>query len=79
MMSGDGSEVYTLPSRHGGGNGGNNEVVEVVVVQQVKEARVVLLYPMLTENNYSAWATEDENLHACTRLVGSCGGKASDG
>jgi hypothetical protein len=51
-MSGDGSGVYTPPSRRGGGNGGDGEVV----VQQVKEEGVVLRYPTLAEDNYGAWA-----------------------
>jgi hypothetical protein len=49
-MSDDGSRAYTPSSRRGGGNGGNSEVV----VQQVKEVRVALHYPMLTEDNYVA-------------------------
>jgi hypothetical protein len=49
-MSDDGSRAYTLSSRRSGGNGGNGEVV----VQQVKEVRVALHYPMLTEDNYVA-------------------------
>jgi hypothetical protein len=53
-MSGDGSGVYTPPSRRGGGNGGDDEVV----VQQVKEAGVVLRYPTLAEDNYDAWAVK---------------------
>jgi hypothetical protein len=53
-MSGDGSRVYTPPSRRGGGNGGDGEVV----VQQVKEAGVALRYPMLAEDNYGAWTVK---------------------
>jgi hypothetical protein len=49
-MSDDGSRAYTPSSRRGGSNGGNSEVV----VQQVKEVRVALHYPMLTEDNYVA-------------------------
>jgi hypothetical protein len=53
-MSGDGSGVYTPPSRRGGGNGGDVKVV----VQQVKEAGVALRYPILAEDNFDAWVVK---------------------
>ncbi|KAF0895888.1 hypothetical protein E2562_017534 [Oryza meyeriana var. granulata] len=61
-MSSEG--VYTPPRRRGNGtgNGGDGDnggqSSRELAVQQVKEAGVMLRYPMLGENNYGVWAVK---------------------
>ncbi|KAF0923536.1 hypothetical protein E2562_006418 [Oryza meyeriana var. granulata] len=60
-MSSEG--VYTPQSRRGSGNGSGDDGSQgghELVMQQIKEAGVMVRYPMLLENNYGVWAVAVE-------------------
>ncbi|KAF0896883.1 hypothetical protein E2562_029571 [Oryza meyeriana var. granulata] len=81
-MSSEG--VYTPPRRRGNGtgNGGDGDnggqSSRELAVQQVKEAGVMLRYPMLGENNYGVWAVKMKIFMRAQGVWAAVEGNAAD-